>query len=202
MTSAFKRGEGSEPWQGIVNNVETLQKAFGGEQTTIEVVAHGKGLGLLLVTNTALQERLWHLAETGVVFAACENTMQRLHVTKAGLPLPVNIAAVMMATSIPVTDSVSTSVPSGSPSRTARCSACRTIANDESKLTVKSYTRRKTNQIGSERSANQSLLKTRKSTVVSMLNSSGHSRPTTGLHFLDPRTARAAQIVVQGSSPS
>ncbi len=68
-----------------MNNVENLQKAFGGEQTTIEVVAHGKGLGLLLVTNTALQERLWHLAETGVVFAACENTMQRLHVTKADL---------------------------------------------------------------------------------------------------------------------
>lgn len=74
--------DGQEQWQGVLNNVENLQKAFGPTSTEIEVVAHGKGLGLLLVTNTDMQERLTGLAQSGVTLAACENTMRRLRVSK------------------------------------------------------------------------------------------------------------------------
>ncbi len=77
--------DGAEQWQGILNNVENLQKTFGGEATDIEVVAHGKGLGLILKTNEAMRERLQAIAGSGVCFAACENTMHRMHVTRGDL---------------------------------------------------------------------------------------------------------------------
>ena len=37
--------DGMEQWQGILNNIENLQKTFGHDTTGIAVVAHGKGLG-------------------------------------------------------------------------------------------------------------------------------------------------------------
>ena len=77
--------EGQEEWQSVLNNVENVQKALGSEKTEVEVVAHGKGLGLLLATNTAMKDRLKQLAEKGVVFAACENTMRRKNVKKEDL---------------------------------------------------------------------------------------------------------------------
>ena len=77
--------EGQEAWGGILNNVENLQKALGHEPTQIEVVVHGKGLGLLLVTDAPLKERLQQASNLGVVLAACENTMRRKNVKKEDL---------------------------------------------------------------------------------------------------------------------
>lgn len=77
--------DGAEQWQSILNNVENLHKAFGPTQTELAVVAHGKGLGFLLATNTAMHERLARVAQSGVTFAACENTMRRLQVSKSDL---------------------------------------------------------------------------------------------------------------------
>ena len=77
--------EGTEAWTGILNNVENLQKALGPNQAQIEVVAHGKGLSLLLATDVPLKARLKQIADTGVVLAACENTMRRKNVTKEDL---------------------------------------------------------------------------------------------------------------------
>ena len=74
--------ENAEEWQNILNNVENLQNAFWPERTAIEVVAHDKGLGLLLNQDNALEERLRMLAERGVVLAACENTMRLRHIEK------------------------------------------------------------------------------------------------------------------------
>jgi len=50
-----------------------------------------------------------------------------------GLPFPVSIVAMMIITSMPVTASVNTNVPSGSPSFSARHSACLTNREDRSK---------------------------------------------------------------------
>lgn len=84
--------EGAEKWQGILNNVENLQKSFGPENTEIEVVAHGKGLGLILKTNEAMRERLKQISDAGVIFAACENTMRRLNVKREDLlPFAVTV---------------------------------------------------------------------------------------------------------------
>lgn len=68
--------EGSEQWTGVLNNVENLRKALG-DATEIEVVAHSKGLEMLLAKENPLSERMQKLSAAGVVFAACEKTMKR-----------------------------------------------------------------------------------------------------------------------------
>lgn len=73
--------EGTEQWTGVLNNVENLRKSLGAE-TEIEVVAHSKGLGMLVAKDNSLTERMKKISETGVVFAACENTMKKKNVTK------------------------------------------------------------------------------------------------------------------------
>ena len=77
--------EGPERWAGILNNVDNLKKAFGADPTQIEVVAHAKGLGLLLATNEPLRARMQAEHDKGVVFAACENTMKKENITKEQL---------------------------------------------------------------------------------------------------------------------
>jgi len=81
-------GDGTQAWEMVLNNVENVQTALGAENTEIRIVAHGKGLGLLRQTNTALEKRITALAGPRVTFVACQNTMQRLQITKADL-LPV-----------------------------------------------------------------------------------------------------------------
>lgn len=78
----------SEPaaWEGVLNNVENVKKAFGAEPVEIEVVTHGKGLGLLIeAKNGTVRDRVTRIAQSGVVFAACRNTMTRESVTEAQL---------------------------------------------------------------------------------------------------------------------
>lgn len=72
--------DGADQWRGILNNIENVQTAFGQDTTAIEVVSHGKGLGLILKTNEAMHERLQSISDTGVNFAACENTMRGMNV--------------------------------------------------------------------------------------------------------------------------
>ena len=93
--------EGQEAWTGILNNAENLQKAFGREHTRIEIVAHGKGLSLLLATDAPLRERLKQVSDSGVVLAACENTMRRKNVKKEDLlpfatTVPSGVAEVVL----------------------------------------------------------------------------------------------------------
>ncbi|MHA3771483.1 DsrE family protein [Verrucomicrobiota bacterium sgz303538] len=73
-----------EQWTALLNNVENLQKAFGHGKVQTEVVAHGKALGLL-IKDSPVAERLEKIAATGVVFAACENTMKRKNVASEQL---------------------------------------------------------------------------------------------------------------------
>lgn len=77
--------DGADRWEGILNNVDNLQKTFGASEAHIAVVAHAKGLDLLLASNEALRERMRGEHEKGVVFAACENTMRKHSVTKEQL---------------------------------------------------------------------------------------------------------------------
>ncbi len=79
--------EGTEQWTAVLNNVENLRKSLG-DGTEIEVVAHSKGLGLLVAKDNSLADRIKKLADQGVVFAACENTMQKKNVTKDQLLPP------------------------------------------------------------------------------------------------------------------
>ncbi len=77
--------DGEAQWTATLNNVENLRTTLGADTTEIEVIAHSNGLGLLLKSDEALQERMQGLAAKGVVFAACENTMKKKNVTKADL---------------------------------------------------------------------------------------------------------------------
>jgi intracellular sulfur oxidation DsrE/DsrF family protein len=88
--------DGAEKWQGALLNVENLQKSLGVKTTKIEVVAHGKGIGMLLVktadTNPEMKASLEKLHANGVVFAVCENTMKKMQITKDQLvPLATTV---------------------------------------------------------------------------------------------------------------
>ncbi len=76
--------DSSEAWEGLLNNVENVQKSLGKDKTQIEVVGHGKGLNLLVAAkDSAVRDRLKSLSDAGgVTFAACENTMRKTGVKK------------------------------------------------------------------------------------------------------------------------
>lgn len=81
--------DGAEKWLGALRNVENAQKSLGATAGEFVVVAHGKGLGLLLAKNAAenpeMKTKLEKLHADGVLFAACENTMRRDKVEKKDL---------------------------------------------------------------------------------------------------------------------
>ena len=77
--------EGQDQWQGILANVENLQKAFGPESTQIEVVCFGKGIDMLLNTDGPLAERIAKDKASGVEFAACQNTLRSRKLTPSDL---------------------------------------------------------------------------------------------------------------------
>lgn len=81
--------DSAEKWLGVLRNVENVQKALGVKTTNLEVIAHGKGIGLLLVKTSIehpdLQAILKKLHGDGVVFAGCENTMKRMALEKKDL---------------------------------------------------------------------------------------------------------------------
>jgi intracellular sulfur oxidation DsrE/DsrF family protein len=76
---------GQEQWQGVLANVENLQKAFGPRSTQIEVVCFGKGIDMLLNTDAPLAKRIAKNHAAGVKFAACQNTLRARHLTPADL---------------------------------------------------------------------------------------------------------------------
>jgi len=60
-----------------VNNMRT---ALSKDGVQVEVVFFGPGLNMLLKKNTAYEERLKQLADSGVTLAACQNAMKFLNV--------------------------------------------------------------------------------------------------------------------------
>jgi len=88
--------DGAEQWLGALRNVENVQKALGATTTTIKVVAHGKGIGMLLAKNAdanpELKATLEKIHATGVVFSVCENTMNKMQINKDQLvPLATTV---------------------------------------------------------------------------------------------------------------
>src|SRR6185369_2922849 len=78
-------------------------------------------------------------------------------------------------TSTPITESVSTRVPSGSPRTAARLSAWRTIANADARITTNNQIKTNANQRRLERSPNHRSPKRKKSPVVIKLAARAHS---------------------------
>ncbi|CAM4298579.1 hypothetical protein EWU23_12655 [Cytophagaceae bacterium 50C-KIRBA] len=71
-------------WHGVVRNIGNLQSALG-PNTSIEVVAHGSGIGLLIDSKTTQKAKIAELAAKGVSFVACENTIRMNKIDKATL---------------------------------------------------------------------------------------------------------------------
>jgi len=74
-----------DSWNQLFANIQNVQQVFGADKIQIEVVAYGKGLSLLLKTNSAYEERMKKAIASGVVLAACQNTMRIRKVTTEDL---------------------------------------------------------------------------------------------------------------------
>lgn len=71
-------------WTGVIGNIKNLQKVWPGK-IEIEVVVHGKALNFLVTEKTHLGRDIDMLVKNGVVFNACENTMNKYGITKSML---------------------------------------------------------------------------------------------------------------------
>jgi len=60
-----------------LNNAVNLQKLYGMDNLSIEVVAYGPGLGIL-TTKSKEAERVKSLAMQNIKFSACGNTMAKI----------------------------------------------------------------------------------------------------------------------------
>jgi uncharacterized protein len=74
-----------DSWNQLFGNIQNIQTVFGADKIQIEVVAYGKGLSLLLKTNSAFEERMKKAIASGVVLDACQNTMRLRKVTTEDL---------------------------------------------------------------------------------------------------------------------
>lgn len=59
----------------VVSQVKNILKSLPGAK--IEVVCHSQGLPLLVASQSKVAAHVKELVEQGVIFAACENTMER-----------------------------------------------------------------------------------------------------------------------------
>jgi len=74
-----------DSWNQLFANIQNIQMVFGADKIQIEVVAYGKGLSLLLKTNSAYEERMKKAIASGVVLDACQNSMRIRKVTTEDL---------------------------------------------------------------------------------------------------------------------
>ena len=72
-------------WDSLILHVRNMRAAFGKDNSQVEVVFFGQGLNMLLKKNSAYEERLKELADSGVTLAACQNAMRFFKVTSADL---------------------------------------------------------------------------------------------------------------------
>lgn len=61
----------------VLNNAQNLQKFYGPDKVQIEVVAYGPGLRTLFRENSQ-SKRIQSMADSGIEFTACANTMRNM----------------------------------------------------------------------------------------------------------------------------
>ena len=61
----------------VLNNAQNLQKFYGPDKVQIEIVAYGPGLRTLFRENSQ-PKRIQSMAESGIEFTACANTMRNM----------------------------------------------------------------------------------------------------------------------------
>lgn len=68
-----------------LNNAVNLQKIYGLDGVTIEIVAYGPGLGLM-TSKSKQASRVTSLSQSNIVFSACGNTMKKVERKTGKLP--------------------------------------------------------------------------------------------------------------------
>ncbi len=68
-------------WSGMLGNIRNFQKVWPGN-VAIEVVVHGKALNFLVASKSHLAPDVEGMTKLGVVFNACENTMNKYGIKK------------------------------------------------------------------------------------------------------------------------
>jgi uncharacterized protein len=68
-------------WSGMLGNIRNFQKVWPGN-VMIEVVVHGKALNFLVASKSHLVADVEAMTKQGVVFNACENTMNKYGIKK------------------------------------------------------------------------------------------------------------------------
>jgi intracellular sulfur oxidation DsrE/DsrF family protein len=71
-------------WNLALNNARNVQQALGAEQTAVEIVVYGPGIGMLKM-DTPVGERIAEAMGKGVAVVACENTMKGQKLTRADM---------------------------------------------------------------------------------------------------------------------
>lgn len=66
----------ADTWQRVLSNAENAQRQLGADQTMIEVVAYGPGLGMMLGESAPDPARMERMSKAAVAFAACRNTLE------------------------------------------------------------------------------------------------------------------------------
>jgi uncharacterized protein len=68
-------------WSGMLGNIRNFQKVWPGK-VAIEVVVHGKALNFLVTDKSHLVSEIEAMTKLGVIFNACENTMNKYGIRK------------------------------------------------------------------------------------------------------------------------
>jgi intracellular sulfur oxidation DsrE/DsrF family protein len=68
-------------WSSMLGNIRNFQKVWTGN-VKIEVVLHGKALNFLVASKSHLVADVEAMTKLGVVFNACENTMNKYGIKK------------------------------------------------------------------------------------------------------------------------
>ena len=72
-------------WKTVLGNIVNLQAALGSENVEVAVVAYSRGLQLLFSQDPALRSKLKALADQGVAFLACRNSLRSLGLSETDL---------------------------------------------------------------------------------------------------------------------
>lgn len=73
-----------ESQQALINNIQNIKNTWG-TKVAIEVVALGPGIELVMSEKSVVAEDVVKMLKIGVIFVACENTMNKKNITKSEL---------------------------------------------------------------------------------------------------------------------
>lgn len=74
----------TKTWNLALNNAKNVQQALGADQTAVEIVVYGPGIGMLKM-DSPVAERIAEATGKGVAVVACENTMKGQKLTRADM---------------------------------------------------------------------------------------------------------------------